>query len=143
LCKAAREEKMLQQVSIYAENKKGVYRDITGLLSKNDINILGSVTNDSAEYGMVRMVVPYSDKAIKVLSGAGYMCKTTPVLGIETEDKVGALNTLLDALYDANINVDYIYLSFNRESGKPIMVLHTEGIYQVENILTNKGFTSV
>jgi hypothetical protein len=143
LCKAAREEKMLQQVSIYAENKKGVYRDITGLLSKNDINILGSVTNDSAEYGMVRMVVSDSDKAIKVLSGAGYMCKTTPVLGIETEDKVGALNTLLDALYDANINVDYIYLSFNRESGKPIMVLHTEGIYQVENILTNKGFTSV
>ncbi|WP_027203779.1 amino acid-binding protein [Butyrivibrio fibrisolvens] len=134
---------MLQQVSIYAENKKGVYRDITGLLSKNDINILGSVTNDSAEYGMVRMVVSDSDKAIKVLSGAGYMCKTTPVLGIETEDKVGALNTLLDALYDANINVDYIYLSFNRESGKPIMVLHTEGIYQVENILTNKGFTSV
>jgi hypothetical protein len=143
LCKAAREEKMLQQVSIYAENKKGVYRDITGLLSKNDINILGSVTNDSAEYGMVRMVVSDADKAIKVLSGAGYMCKTTPVLGIETEDKVGALNTLLDALYDANINVDYIYLSFNRESGKPIMVLHTEGIYQVENILTNKGFTSV
>ena len=45
---------MLQQVSIYAENKKGVYRDITGLLSKNEINILGSVTNDSAEYGMVR-----------------------------------------------------------------------------------------
>ena len=92
---------------------------------------------------MVRMVVSDSDKAIKVLSGAGYMCKTTPVLGIETEDKVGALNNLLDALYDANINVDYIYLSFNRESGKPIMVLHTEGIYQVENILTNKGFTSV
>ncbi|MCR5769801.1 MAG: amino acid-binding protein [Butyrivibrio sp.] len=134
---------MLQQVSIYAENKKGVYRDITGLLSKNEINILGSVTNDSAEYGMVRMVVSDSDKAIKVLSEAGYMCKTTPVLGIETEDKVGALNNLLDALYDANINVDYIYLSFNRESGKPIMVLHTDGIYQVENILTNKGFTSV
>jgi hypothetical protein len=134
---------MLQQVSIYAENKKGVYRDITGLLCRNDINILGSVTNDSAEYGMVRMVVSDAEKAIKVLSEAGYMCKTTPVLGIETEDKVGALNNLLDALFDANINVDYIYLSFNRESGKPIMVLHTEGIYQVENILTNKGFISV
>lgn len=134
---------MLQQVSIYAENTKGVYRDITGLLGDNEINILGSVTNDSAEYGMVRMVVSDPDKAVDVLTKAGYMCKTTPVLGIETEDKVGALNTLLSALYDANINVDYIYLSFNRESGKPIMVLHTDGIREVENILRSKGFTSV
>ncbi|WP_026507919.1 amino acid-binding protein [Butyrivibrio sp. MC2013] len=134
---------MLQQVSIYAENNKGVYRRITGLLSENGINILGSVTNDSAEYGIVRMVVSDSELAKKVLLEAGYMCKTAPVLGIETEDKVGELNKLLTVLYDANINVNYTYLSFNRESGKPIMVIHTEGIYEVENILTSQGFVSV
>ena len=48
---------MLKQVSIYAENKKGTMQKITGILLENDINILGSVTNDSAEYGIIRMVV--------------------------------------------------------------------------------------
>jgi len=134
---------MLQQVSIYAENKKGVYRHITSLLSENNINILGSVTNDSAEYGMVRMVVSDPAKTLEVLKNEGYMCKTTPVLGIETEDEVGALSKVLNALFDANINVDYTYLSFNRESGKPIMVLHTDDIYEVENILIGRGFVSV
>ena len=134
---------MLQQVSIYAENRKGQFREITALLSDNNINILGSVTNDSAEYGIIRMVVSDSHKATEVLTEAGYMCKSAPVLGIETEDKVGALNAVLSALYDANINVNYTYLSFNRASGKPIMVIQTDEVHEVENILTGKGFVSV
>ena len=44
---------MLKQVSIYAENVKGKMLEITSLLAKENINILGSVTNDSAEYGIV------------------------------------------------------------------------------------------
>ena len=38
---------MLKQVSIYAENRKGTMQKITAVLLQEDINILGSVTNDS------------------------------------------------------------------------------------------------
>ena len=131
---------MLKQVSIYAENKKGCLQNITGLLRENDINILGSVTNDSAEYGIIRMVVSDSDKCIEVLQGAGYMCKTSPVLAVECRDEVGALDNILKTLKDSHINVDYTYLSFNRETGNPIMVMHTEDVNAVENILVNKGY---
>lgn len=48
---------MLSQVSIFAENKKGRLQNITSLLQKENINIWGSITNDSAEYGIIRMVV--------------------------------------------------------------------------------------
>lgn len=131
---------MLKQVSIYAENKKGCLQNITGLLRENDINILGSVTNDSAEYGIIRMVVSDSDKCIEVLQNAGYMCKTSPVLAVECRDEVGALDNILKTLKDSHINVDYTYLSFNRETGNPIMVMHTEDVNAVENILVNKGY---
>ena len=134
---------MLKQVSIYAENKKGCFQNITGILRANDINILGSVTNDSAEYGIIRMVVSEPERCIDVLSAAGYICKTTHVLGIEFPDAVGALDNILKSLYESNINVNYIYLSFNRESGLPIMVMHTDDIYAVENILVNKGYKSI
>ena len=43
---------MLKQVSIYAENRKGTMQKITAVLLQENINILGSVTNDSAEYGI-------------------------------------------------------------------------------------------
>ncbi len=48
---------MLKQISIFAENKKGMLQSVTGILARENINIMGSVTNDSAEYGIIRMVV--------------------------------------------------------------------------------------
>lgn len=134
---------MLKQISIYAENKKGCLQNVTGILCQNGINILGSVTNDSAEYGIIRMVVSDPEKSIEVLSNAGYICKTTPVLAVECQDEVGSLDKILKTLFDSNINVNYTYLSFNRDSGLPIMVIHTDDIAQVENILINRGYNCI
>ena len=60
---------MLKQITVYAENKKGTMKDITGILASHNINIWGSVTNESSEFGMVRMIVSDPDKALKELSG--------------------------------------------------------------------------
>ena len=134
---------MLKQISIYAENKKGCLQNVTGILCQNGINILGSVTNDSAEYGIIRMVVSDPEKSIEVLSKEGYICKTTPVLAVECHDEVGSLDKILKTLFDSNINVNYTYLSFNRDSGLPIMVIHTDDTAQVENILINRGYNCI
>ncbi len=131
---------MLQQVSIYAENKKGTLEKITGILVEQDVNILGSVTNETSEYGIIRMVVSDPAKAETALKAEGYMVRMTPVLGVEVADEVGSLNRVLTALRESNISVDYAYLSFNRESGKPIMILHCEDCDEVEENLMNKGF---
>lgn len=131
---------MLKQVSIYAENKKGTFRDITTILMEEDINILGSVTNNSTEYGVVRMIVSDTEKALRVLQANNYLCKSTSIIGVEMADKVGSLNHLLQELLDGNINVDYTYLCFNRETGMPVIILHTEDIFEVENHLKTKGF---
>ena len=132
---------MLKQITVYAENKKGTMKDITGILASHNINIWGSVTNESSEFGMVRMIVSDPESAAEALTNAGYLCKLIDVLGVEVEDQVGNLHKLLTALYDSNVNATYIYLSFNRESGKPIMVFHTEDISEVESCLESKGFS--
>lgn len=132
---------MLKQISIYAENKKGAMQNITKILLDNQINILGSVTNDSAEYGIVRMVVSDPETACKALNENDYLCRTVNVIGVEITDEVGNLNKLLSSISDGNISLDYLYLSFNRQSGKPIMVFHTEEPQMVENVLKQKGYT--
>ena len=133
----------MQQVSVFAENQRGMMERITGVLRSEDINILGSVTNDSAEYGIVRMVVSNPSAAVDALTKAGLLCHLTEVVGVELMDEVGNLNQLLQALSESNINVNYLYLSFNRATGLPIMVLHVPDISEVEACLTNKGFNSI
>ena len=58
-------------------------------------------------------------------------------------DEVGNLHHLLMALSESNINVDYVYLSFNRDSNKPILIFHADDIRAVEACLAAKGFTVV
>lgn len=132
---------MLKQVSIFAENQKGSFQAITGILQEEGINILGSVTNDSAEYGIVRMIVSDTEKTLKALTARGYLCRSNDILGVEMEDKIGSLNNLLISLSEGNISVDYIYLCFNRETGKPVLILHTDEIFEVEEYLKAKGFS--
>ena len=131
---------MLKQLSIFAENQKGTMQNITGILYHSDVNILGSVTNDSAEYGIIRMVVSDAEKAKTALEKEGYLCRITNVLGVLTADTPGALHKVLMALYSSNINVNYLYLSFDRESGSPIMVISTDDVLEVEECLKGKGF---
>ena len=95
---------MLKQLSIFAENKKGTMQQITQILFENDVNILGSVNNDSAEYGIVRMVVSDPDKAEQALQAAGYMTRQTDVLGVEVVDQPGNLNSLLKTLLEISLS---------------------------------------
>lgn len=132
----------MKQVSIYAENKKGTMMDITGTLLEKDINILGSVTNDSAEYGIIRMVVSNPEIAYNALVEKGYICRLTEVIGVEIEDEAGTLHKLLQDLMNTNINVQYLYLSYNRETGKPIMVLSCPDVSEVRGSLKNRGYVA-
>ena len=134
---------MLKQLSVYAENKKGTLEDITRILLEHDINIMGSMTDDGAEYGVNRMVVSDADVALKALTEAGYLSSLKDVIGVKIEDKVGNLNALLKTLIQMNINVHYLYLSFDRRSGLPIMVFYTEDIWEVEDGLRNRGYSVV
>ncbi len=134
---------MLKQLSIYAENKKGNLQHITNTLAQENINIWGSVTNDSAEYGIIRMVVSDAEKAKDALEAQGYLCRLANIIGVEMDDEVGNLNKLLQTLYGSNINVDYIYLSFNRDSGKPVLVFHVDEVAEVEDCIKAKGYHTV
>ncbi len=131
---------MLKQVSVFTENSRGSLQNVTSLLTEKGINIWGSVTNDSAEFGIIRMVVSDPEAAYQALTEAGYMCRRTNVLGIEMKDEVGSLDRLLCSMSESNININYMYLSFNRNSGMPVMVIHTEEIRPVEACLQAKGF---
>lgn len=131
---------MITQVSVFAENKKGAMRTLLNTLSQADINILGYVTNDSAEFGIVRIITSDNDKTYDLLTNHGYLCKLTKVIGVELEDKPGMMAQLLDTIQNMNINVDYLYLGYSRESNMPVTLFACESMEEVENTLKHLGY---
>lgn len=87
------------------------------------------------------MVVSDPDRALEKLKEQGYLTRIIDVMGVELEDEVGNLNRLLLAFAAGNINVNYSYLSFNRDSGKPVLIFQTEDIWEAEDCIAAKGFT--
>ena len=78
----------MNQVSIFAENTKGAMQSITQALYDENICIMGMVTNDSAEYGIIRMVVDDVDAAVALLKEKGYICKRQRVIGVENKTAI-------------------------------------------------------
>ena len=134
---------MIQQLSIFAPTTKGSMVSITKLVSDAGIDIYNVVTNDSAEFGIVRMLVTEPEKACDLLTAEGYMCKLNKVIGVEIPDDVGSLTKLLQDITDCNINIDYLYVSYSRDSKTPLAVLHAPGYAEVEASLSSRGYTIV
>lgn len=116
---------MLNQVSLFAENIEGGLFKITSILAKANINIYTMLANDSAEYGIVRLIVNDPELAISTLQTSGYQCRQDKVIAVEMEDTPGYLDGILAAIHGANIDIAYLYISFDRETNKPVVVFKT------------------
>ena len=132
---------MLRQISLFAENKKGTMHRITSVLAEHGINIIALVTNDSAEFGIVRMLVSNPGTACACFAEAGYLVHSDPVIAVEIGDTPGSLDRLLQVITESNINVDYLYMSYDREIAMPIAVIRTGEEFEVAECLRAKGYT--
>ena len=54
---------MLNQISLFAANTKGALSKITGVLARSEVNIYTMLATDSAEFGIVRLIVDKSEEA--------------------------------------------------------------------------------
>ena len=59
---------MLKQISIFAANAKGALGRMTDELAKGRINIYTMLATDSAEFGIVRIIVDDANKAKDLLT---------------------------------------------------------------------------
>ena len=131
---------MIRQLSIFAENRKGAMNRITRILKDAGINMNTLITNDSAEFGIVRMLVSDTDRAAEVLRSEGYMCHSDAVAAVEIPDECGSLNSLLDHISGANINLDYLYVTYNTLSRLPVAILKAGDLMEVEAFLQSRGY---
>ena len=131
---------MIRQLSIFAENKKGAMGRITQVLYDAGVNMNTLVTNDSAEYGIIRMLVSDTDRATEALQAAGYMCHNDYVAAAEIGDECGSLNRLLNVISDGNVNLDYLYVTYNTLSRMPVAILKTSDLMEVEEFLQARGY---
>ncbi len=130
---------MLNQISLFAENTKGALSRITTVLADANINIYTMLANDSAEFGIIRLIVTDPDAAQAALQEAGYQCRLSRVIALKMSDEPGTLDKILKNLQSANINIDYLYISYDRQAAMPVAIFKTSEP-ETETFLRGKGY---
>lgn len=128
----------VKQLSVFLENKKGHLDEVMATLADNDINIVAASLADSAEYGILRMIVSDPAKGKDVLREAGIMAKLTDVICLRVPHATGSLCKALHELTSSDINIEYMYAFANGADASA--VLKTNEPDRAEKALKEGGF---
>ncbi len=134
---------MLKQLSIFVENKCGRLTDIVELLGKGGINIRAMSLADTADYGILRLIVNDPQRAADLLKKEQYTMKITEVLAIEIPDEAGALANVLRMIRDAEITIEYMYAFLGKQDQGALVTLKCDDTEKAAALLQQNHVTVV
>ena len=108
----------IPQISVFLENKAGQLADITGILSDNQVNMRAISIAETADYGVLRLIVDDASKASSILLEQGFILTMTPVVGVSVSDTPGGLSKVLGVISRAEIDVNTCTLYSGRRTGR-------------------------
>jgi hypothetical protein len=129
----------LEQISIFLENKSGRLAEVTSILAAAGINIRALSLADTADFGVLRLLVNDSDRARQVLKASGFTVSKTEVTAVAVPDRPGGLAEILRLLDGAGINVEYMYAFVQRSGDNAIIIFRFENLEQAIQALRAGG----
>lgn len=127
---------IIQQISVFLENRAGQLLDVTKALAENQIDMQAINIAETADYGIARLIVDTPKRALKILQEKGFILRLTPVVQATVPDRPGGLNELLAAVSEAGIDIEYMYSAFQgQKNGLAYMVFRVEDTERLDKVL--------
>jgi hypothetical protein len=126
----------IKQISVFLENTTGRLGEVTKVLADANINLRAISIADTADFGILRLIVSDADKAVDALGGAGFTTRVTNVAAVEIDDKPGSLAKVMELFQKSKVNIEYLYASLEGNVGKAVVMFklddHDKGIKLIQ-----------
>lgn len=99
----------VKQLSVFLENKTGRINEVVHTLGENSINMHAFSMAETADFGILRLIVSDVDKAVEVLRAKDFAVMSTDVVCLNCENVPGSLAIVLEYLAKEQIFIDYMY----------------------------------
>ena len=133
----------IRQISVFLENNAGRLAEVTRVLADAGINLRAISIADTADFGILRLIVDKCDTALGALKDAGFTTRVSEVAAVEIEDKPGSLAKVMDLFRVNNVNIEYLYASLEGNVGKAVVILKLENHQKGLQILKNNGVSMI
>lgn len=131
----------IKQISIFIENKPGRLSTVTKLLGENGIDIRALSVADTRDFGILRIIVNKPDAACEILKKADYTVSITNVIAIGIKDEPGGLAEIMEALYAANVSVEYMYAFISKSENQAYVILRVDSNDRAINAMKESNYT--
>ena len=128
----------IKQLSVFLENREGRVDEVLQMLGANEVNIVALSLADTADYGMLRMIVSDPVKGKAVLKEAGITSKLTDVVALRVPHATGSLSKAMHELMVGGVNIEYMYAFANGADASAVM--KSDNPEKVVTILRENGF---
>ena len=118
----------LKQISVFLENKSGRLAEVSALISGAGINFRAISIADTADFGILRMIVDKPDDALVLLEKNGFTAKENLVLGVEVEDHPGGMAGVMKLFDENDVNIEYLYSSLESGTEKAVIIFKVEDV---------------
>ena len=126
------------QFSVFLVNKPGILARVCQRLAHSRINIVALSMMDSAEHGVLRMVVERTADARQVLTELGVPSTESQVLVAAMPNRPGALADVVERLSLAHVNVNYAYCTTGAQGGRTLGVFRVSDLSKAVNVLSER-----
>ena len=120
---------MIQQLSVFLQNEPGKLAAITSALAEGGIDLRALSIADTADFGILRMLVSDAAKARAILEQKRYSASVNAVTIAAVPDVPGGLAGVLTMLASEGVDIEYMYSLIGRGEDKAYMVFRaTDGV---------------
>ena len=132
---------MVYQISVFLENRAGQFAEITGILAENQVDLRAISIAETADYGILRLLVDDTERAEGILRDNGNITTLTPVTIVGVPDEPAALSKLLTLLAGSGVDIVYMYSLFTHTNGKAYMVFRVADKDKLSEVLDANGIS--
>jgi hypothetical protein len=129
----------IDQISVFVENSVGRLAEVTAVLGDAGIDMRAMCIADTADFGILRVIVSNPKRAVEILQAAECVVSVTRVLAISIPDTPGSLSRVIGILADAGVSVEYAYAFITRKRGNAYVIFRVENNELAEEILVRNG----
>ena len=134
---------MLNQISVFVENKTGRLASVMKILTDNNIDIRAMTIADTTDFGIVRFVVEDHENALKILKENDCTANATKVVAFSVPDQPGGMYSVIDAFENAGINIEYCYSLVTNKEGRASVAVRVDDNDKAVEVLNSKGIALI
>ncbi|TFG64145.1 MAG: ACT domain-containing protein [Spirochaetales bacterium] len=133
----------VKQISVFLENTAGRLAEVTKILSDAGINLRAITIADTADFGILRLIVNDTGKALDVFERNGFTAKATDVIGVEVEDSPGGLHKVMQIFEEHKVNIEYLYATLERNKDRAVVIFKVDDIEHGLRIIKDHSLITV